>query len=783
MVRPKSEQPATPSPVIAVISEATPATATPGKKAKRSRSRTPKMNRAVKAEPVVADAFEEEESPILDVAAAAKQITPSTRQPYRLCAFYTSYDRATACNYFCAVTGSVRYRVRVWDTRGRDVLPIFDRIAPKGNTATASAVAFGSCHAARVAADVDTERADKAVAVGLSNGQVHLFGLLRRESFATLEGAHVGSVTGFVFGMDENRGYSSGSDGILVEWDLSTATKLRTFAHGSPVTALAVSSNQRHCLTAGADAIKLWDLTTGMCIKTYVGHGGFDVTVLQFGVDDEIFFSATSDDSCVHAWSTELDASDEPVSSFALERMPVQISVSSSDHLLALSKTGNVHCWSDASVPSDDERLPQGRVQMYTPDGSALPVMASMLIDLPTAPTAVQEPREIMLVLGPVGKPVFERIKYLDDETFSIDLATPLIRDREGNDPLRVAAEPVTKSAVIPAKPAFAAVSVIARASNPLFDALSDSEIVEPSKKKKIDASSDQETAEPSKKKMRVRNRKVKAEAAAKEEESAAIPSPEEASESLEPTLAERLSALNEEAEEAAAVAAAPVTPTRKYKRPSTSNLLHNVLVEAVTTRDFSALPDALRKPDPEMVSAAVARLTTQQVVPLADYLLDRLRNDVGTLLHPQDVVEWIRIVVQCHGEVVMRQERVSVPLNHLHAALEFKEEALRKLLRLSGRLDLVVSQAALRQRTGTGGGGGEVREEEEDGEPYAFDAGEGDSDDDSDDSGDSEDMYEEDFDEDEEEEEDENEGDSDEDVDGFHVVDAQAAMDAEMLC
>ena len=64
---------------------------------------------------------------------------------------------------------------------------------------------------------------------------------------------------------------SASQDSTLKLWDITTGACLRTFkGHREEVNSVAVLPDGQHALSASEDrTLKLWDLTTGACLRTY----------------------------------------------------------------------------------------------------------------------------------------------------------------------------------------------------------------------------------------------------------------------------------------------------------------------------------------------------------------------------------------------------------------------------------------------------------------------------------------------------------------------------------
>lgn len=87
-------------------------------------------------------------------------------------------------------------------------------------------------------------------------------------------------------------------------------------------------------------------------------------------------------------------------------------------------------------------------------------------------------------------------------------------------------------------------------------------------------------------------------------------------------------------------------------------------------------------------------RFPTTQVVPLMEQLVEKLQ------LKPQRapvLIEWIRAVVLVHAAYLMTVPGLVKQLSALYQTIDSRVGVYSKMLKLSGRLDLVMSQVAMR--------------------------------------------------------------------------------------
>lgn len=87
--------------------------------------------------------------------------------------------------------------------------------------------------------------------------------------------AHSDPVSGVDFVRDGTLVASCSSDGLIRIWDATTGQCLKTLVHedNAPVTSVRFSPNGKFVLATTLDScMRLWNYVEGRCIKTYQGH-------------------------------------------------------------------------------------------------------------------------------------------------------------------------------------------------------------------------------------------------------------------------------------------------------------------------------------------------------------------------------------------------------------------------------------------------------------------------------------------------------------------------------
>jgi WD40 repeat protein/formylglycine-generating enzyme required for sulfatase activity len=87
---------------------------------------------------------------------------------------------------------------------------------------------------------------------------------------------HTGGVNAVCLGSDGRRALSASSDGTLRLWELESGRCVRTFeGHTGAVQSIGWSLGGRYALSGGVDGtVRLWEVSSGRCLRTFEGHAG-----------------------------------------------------------------------------------------------------------------------------------------------------------------------------------------------------------------------------------------------------------------------------------------------------------------------------------------------------------------------------------------------------------------------------------------------------------------------------------------------------------------------------
>ncbi len=136
----------------------------------------------------------------------------------------------------------------------------------------------------------------KILATSDANGQIYLWReCINNEQLLTCQG-HISWVRAIAFSPDSNTLCSGGTDKNVKLWDVSTGQCLKSLmGHPKRVRSVAFSPNGK-ILASGSDdqTISLWNVNTGLCEKILRGHNGRVLSVV-IHPQGKILASASSD--------------------------------------------------------------------------------------------------------------------------------------------------------------------------------------------------------------------------------------------------------------------------------------------------------------------------------------------------------------------------------------------------------------------------------------------------------------------------------------------------------
>lgn len=534
-------------------------------------------------------------------------------------------------------------------------------------------------------------------AVGTENGHILLWNLQTGEVVHKLGGTgsdsstagagHSGRVNDVVFNDQGTILYSCGDDRQIFEWNAQSGELISSFpVEKQAVKRLALSPDNTTLLSAST-SIKLWDLSTKKALRRFAGHAS-EVTCLQFSPDGRYFLSASTD-RYVNLWGAADDDSTTSkrkhrpaLHTFAVDSRPVALlmnadtedaeSEASVYHVAVVTESSILSLWQWRPASEDDGEAdvastsPDAQIRVALPAdkktaaaerqlppqkrGKRLAESESTIVPGSTAEGAIIKihfvnKHQILIVRGSSVRPVFQQLTYVNeaDGSFVGGLALAALT------PAALAPEQAGEAKRREAGAGASTVSVTVAADARMTRPRSELDV----KKSLDDAGSDTDGE----------NRKRQKREMTK-------------------SLAERLAAILGPASVAASAAGA--TPA--------AGSLQTILTQALHSNDNELLEYCLQsgRQNEALIKRTVERLPTTYVLPFVTRMIDKFQGKPSRGLY---LVPWIRETISTHTSYLVSVPDLASSLSTLYQTVDTRLAVFKKLLQLSGRLDLLIAQ------------------------------------------------------------------------------------------
>jgi len=176
--------------------------------------------------------------------------------PPILASFDKSSDRnSTAPSYLAAVLQAIdQHRLKIWDVK---TSALIGEYSPKQVDCRYTSLTWGeSLEVTEIESDVSLRKKRKSVsttttvnnyiALGTENGDIEIYSLTHGDVIKRLQGGHNSKVVDFVFSDNSKKGYSIGTDGYIVEWDINNGIEMNKWLSGVDfVTKLNISKDDK----------------------------------------------------------------------------------------------------------------------------------------------------------------------------------------------------------------------------------------------------------------------------------------------------------------------------------------------------------------------------------------------------------------------------------------------------------------------------------------------------------------------------------------------------------
>ncbi|KAH6576126.1 hypothetical protein BASA60_004681 [Batrachochytrium salamandrivorans] len=513
------------------------------------------------------------------------------------------------------------------------------------------------------------------VSLSLSTGSILIYSVSSGTLLLTLDNGHRAPVAGFVFHPTGRKGYSIGEDGLLVEWDLKKGRSSRTYQSKSKHLSKVAIDSKGMWLAVAANQIELISISSMTLAKTFSGHAT-SVIQLEFDSKSESIFSAARDDRFISQWSLEstgvlpkVYTVDSPVSFLAY---------SSKGFFLAQLTSGAVNIWKttdkmDTAAPSSAKKQKNKPAVAHSADS----VITLTHTDTASkSPVLIHNATFIWIVFKwsmehicghflklcrynlwwLVPHFLFSRWPFTTD---SGDIIPEISLARNPDPPFaKAGAKGAAPKSGAPINVLGSLDMVPVAESSPLYSG-GNSKHVLPLESE--DASTTLED--------RVRALDASLSHDSKQGN----------------TLGENGGSGN------------PATPNSTQRKQATPISVQQMLSQAIQSGDIQMLEKALEIQDKKMIFATVKRLSPTQVIALLDLIVVRLQRRPARAVF---LIEWVRSVLILHSAYLLSVPNLSLRLGSLYRTLDTRHQALSKLTRLFGRLDLAVSQIDSRRTT-----------------------------------------------------------------------------------
>ncbi|KAJ1546727.1 WD repeat-containing protein 43 [Nowakowskiella sp. JEL0078] len=531
---------------------------------------------------------------------------------------------------------------------------------------------------------------EKIVALGLSTGDIAICSAAQGSIIKTLSGGHTAPVSDVCFFNNGEELLSAGQDGFIIRWDGRTGEQKHKFrADSKPIGKIKISHNEKLLLVAGHQ-IMLWEISTWTLQQKYTGHAS-PIMQIMFSPDDLSCASIAEQDRSVCIWNTGLNKTSTNIAVLSVESHPIQLDISHGGHVLVVTEDGVVCFWRKmvAEIFSADLLVSKKKAKFTSirPDGTLK--FLSTKVDLSEEinriePLSARIPviaacfrdGKVLTTRGNFIRPIFELLPYLDDnelilENLSIsrdpasNLGTNSIQIKNSKQ------QSSTQQALVLGQIDFALPDQTTNQlhSSKIFKQSTKLQSIEPSLEERIKSNT-------------IELKKL--------------------SES-QPFLASQQKSSN-------SVLLPELTSNRlpssqRFKAPNASSL-SVLLSQALQSGDKPLLEQALSVSDPNVIYTTVSRLQVEQVVPLLDVLVMRLQRMPN---RARQIIEWVRAVLMIHTGFLVSSARSATStmaggvgelpkqLGTLYQTIESRIVVYQNLVKLAGRLDMVVHQIQAR--------------------------------------------------------------------------------------
>eukprot|EP01098_Paradermamoeba_levis_P011269 TRINITY_DN481_c0_g1_i5.p1 TRINITY_DN481_c0_g1~~TRINITY_DN481_c0_g1_i5.p1 ORF type:complete len:733 (-),score=254.10 TRINITY_DN481_c0_g1_i5:317-2515(-) len=539
------------------------------------------------------------------------------------------------------------------------------------------------------------ERGLGAIAVGCYSGAIKVWNVTTGELSRTLGGngfGHSGAVNDLAFSTDGATLYSCSSDLHVCVWDLRTGTMLKKFQadRQQPLQRIALSLDSSKLLSA-TTTIKLWDLSSYKKLQKYSGHTNH-VSSLKFSRDGKFAVSSTNGDRFINCWKTEAGADPATFKVFTCESPPVSLdfkNVNDTYYLLALSANDVISLWSFVEEKETTQKKKSVKESVIEPQGK-LVFNENNQNEKILMVAFANDDKSIMVVRGDPLQPRAEKVAFLENGAIKPQLELKEKNKKKAEKSNLLVSDSVAKKT---SKTNNGYTVLDATHANPLRPVKS--ELLE-TKKRKVDeqteAAQNGQTKNNQHEEKTKKKRTGENESENMEEEGGEKPKLKESAkrEEVGESLEDQLRSLS-----------FPVLKTKKKGREvPRADSLQTVLVQAIHNSDRLLLDNVLSVLELSVIKKTIERLPTKFVIPLLFNLIERFESKPNRT----SLIMWIRVVLLQHTSYLLSVPDLMNAFSTLYQTVDARLSVFKDLLKLSGRLDLVLTQISNKEDSGSRG-------------------------------------------------------------------------------
>jgi U3 small nucleolar RNA-associated protein 5 len=428
--------------------------------------------------------------------------------------------------------------------------------------------------------------------------------------------------------------FSCSEDRNILVWDLKSGEMLTGVKGGQHAVKKLALSRDGSILAAGSSGIKLWDTGQMKVRGKLTGHPS-TVTFLKFSYDGKKLVSCSSQDRYVYLWNCEsiekADSEDEvkPVG-FVCDSPPLLIDI-------------NTRPYGKKSKAYDILTVVQGEINIWAHRDANAPQLQTVPDSHISTPqpqsilnTQFCQHNQIIIARGHTGKPSFDKVVYLNGSQLVTDITIQVQEEQS-----LVGANEVTKTKL-----------------NKKVGGTEDSvSILGPIDMGNgfLDAKMPGSGQLPRSSSMLSLEQLVDS-----------IPSGKKSANST------------------------PGLPTvSTTAAPHSGSSLAGLLSQGLRMGDNSIIETVLSCRDPTVINTTILSLPTSTLIPFLEHLVNNFKTSPTA---PLSLVPWMRALLQHKASYLMSVGDLVGRVSGLYQTIEARLGVFKKLLRLSGRLHLVLS-------------------------------------------------------------------------------------------